>query len=91
MSLWNFVMLLIVSAITGSIGESLAGFSRGGFLVSSAIGFIGAMIGMYLANYFKWPELFALRIGQHTFPVIWSIIGSMLFVMVIGWLTRKSS
>jgi hypothetical protein len=33
--------------------------------------------------------MFALRIGGQTFPVIWSIIGSALFVAVISLFARR--
>jgi hypothetical protein len=35
------------------------------------------------------PELFAVNIGDTKFPIIWSIIGSALFVAVISLLTRR--
>lgn len=90
MTLIDFIILLVVAGVIGSIGESIAGFARGGFLVASAVGFIGAMIGVYLAKHFRLPELFVVNISGHHFPIIWSIIGSTLFVMVIGVLTRRT-
>jgi hypothetical protein len=35
------------------------------------------------------PEPFALRVGKSTFPVVWSILNSALFVAVIGFLSRR--
>ena len=58
-------------------------------LFSIALGFIGAVIGMWLARSLKLPELFAIDIGGTKFPIIWSIIGATLFVAVIGLLTRR--
>jgi hypothetical protein len=43
---------------------------------------------MWLARSLGLPELFAVRIGDTTFPIIWSIIGSALFVAVITLITR---
>jgi hypothetical protein len=34
------------------------------------------------------PELLMLPVGGKSFPVVWSIIGSALFVAVISLLTR---
>ena len=45
MTVVGLLVLLLVAGICGLIGQAIAGFSRGGFLVSIAIGFIGAMIG----------------------------------------------
>lgn len=89
MSLLDFLLLLLVAGVCGSIGQAISGYSRGGCLVSIALGFIGALIGVWLARYFALPELFALNIGGTRFPVIWSIIGSTLFVAVISLLTRR--
>jgi len=35
-------------------------------------------------------ELIIVPIGGKSFPVVWSIIGSALFVAVMGLLTRRS-
>lgn len=61
----------------------------GGCLVSIALGFVGAVVGLLVARGLGLPELFALRVGESTFPVVWSILGSALFVAVIGLLTRS--
>ena len=88
MTLIDLLLLLLVAGVCGAIGQAIGGFTRGGCLVSIALGFIGALIGMWLARQMQMPELWALRIGGQTFPVVWSIIGSALFVAVIGLVTR---
>lgn len=90
MDIFDLLILLIVAGICGSIGQAITGFSRGGCLVSIALGFVGAVIGMWLARKMGLPELFALKIGTTSFPVVWSIIGSALFVAVIALLTRRT-
>jgi uncharacterized membrane protein YeaQ/YmgE (transglycosylase-associated protein family) len=67
---------------------AIAGFSRGGCLTSIALGFVGALLGMWLARELNLPELFTLRVGDVQFPIVWSIIGSALFVGVLSLLTR---
>jgi uncharacterized membrane protein YeaQ/YmgE (transglycosylase-associated protein family) len=89
MSLLSLVILLVVAGICGSIGQAIAGFSRGGCLVSIALGFIGALLGMWIAGRLGLPELFAIDIGGERFPIIWSIIGSAIFVAVISLFTRR--
>lgn len=88
MTLFDFVLLLIVAGLAGSIGQSIAGISRGGCLVKIAVGFIGALIGVWLARALGLPELFVLHIGGSAFPLIWSIIGAAIFVAVIGVFSR---
>jgi uncharacterized membrane protein YeaQ/YmgE (transglycosylase-associated protein family) len=88
MDLMEFLVLLLVAGVCGSIGQTLAGFTRGGCLVSIAVGFIGALLGVWLARNLGVPELFEVEIGGQSFPIIWSIIGSSLFVALIGLMTR---
>ncbi len=88
MTLFAFLMLLLIAGICGAIGQAIVGF-RGGLLVSIAVGFIGALIGIWLAGAFGMREMFAVNIGGKTFPIIWSIIGSALFVALIGLFSRR--
>ena len=89
MTLFDLLILLVVAGVCGALGQAITGFSRGGCLVSIALGFIGALIGMWLARAMGLPELFPIQIGTTSFPIVWSIIGSALFVAVISLLTRR--
>ena len=89
MTLLDLLILLLIAGICGSLGQAIAGYSRGGCLVSIALGFVGAVLGMWLARAMGLPELFAIQIGTTNFPIVWSIIGSALFVAVIALLTRR--
>ena len=89
MTLLDVIILLIVAGVCGSLGQAITGYSRGGCLVSIALGFVGALLGMWLARMLHLPELFTVQIGTASFPIVWSIIGSALFVAVITLLTRR--
>jgi uncharacterized membrane protein YeaQ/YmgE (transglycosylase-associated protein family) len=89
MSLLDFVILLVIAAIAGSLGQMIAGYSLGGCLVSIVVGFIGALVGLWLARLLGLPELFPITVGGQTFPIIWSIVGSAIFSAIIGLLTRR--
>ncbi len=84
MSLLELLFLLVVAAICGSIGQAIAGYSRGGCLVSIALGFIGALFGRWIAGALDLPLVFTLNLGGHSFPVLWSIIGAAVFVAIIN-------
>ncbi|HEV7905330.1 MAG TPA: GlsB/YeaQ/YmgE family stress response membrane protein [Pyrinomonadaceae bacterium] len=88
MTLIDLLILLLVAGVCGALGQAISGFSRGGCLVSIALGFIGAILGMWLARQLGLPELLVVPVGGRSFPVVWSIIGSALFVAVISLLTR---
>ena len=89
MTVIDVIVLLIIAGLCGALGQAITGFSRGGCLVSIALGFIGALLGMWLARNLGLPELFSVQIGPTSFPIIWSIIGSALFVAVIALVTRS--
>ena len=89
MTLIDLLLLLLVAGICGALGQAIAGYSRGGCLVSIALGFIGALIGIWLARMMGLPELIPVNIGGTNFPIIWAIIGSALFVAVIALITRS--
>lgn len=89
MTLLDVLILFLVAGICGALGQAIAGYSRGGCLVSIALGFIGALLGMWIARMMGLPELFPVRIGGTSYPIIWSIIGSALFVAVLTLVTRS--
>jgi uncharacterized membrane protein YeaQ/YmgE (transglycosylase-associated protein family) len=88
MGIVEFLVLLLIAAICGSIGQSLAGYSLGGCLVSIIVGFIGAYLGLWIAGKFGLPEIFAVTIGGKTFPIVWAVIGSAILTLVIGLIRR---
>lgn len=89
MSLIDLLLLLLVAGVCGALGQAISGFSRGGCLVSIALGFIGALLGMWLARSLGLPEPLPVEVGGRVFPIVWSIIGSAIFVAVIGLISRR--
>jgi uncharacterized membrane protein YeaQ/YmgE (transglycosylase-associated protein family) len=88
MSLLGFLLLLLIAAICGALGQAIAGYSLGGLLISIVVGLIGAFLGMWLATQFGLPELLTISVDGEAFPVVWSIIGAALFAVIVGLLTR---
>ena len=88
MSVLDFVILLIIAAVCGAIGQALAGYTVGGCITSTLVGFVGAVIGTLIAGLLGLPEIFAINVGGRAFPIVWSVIGSALFVAVLAMLTR---
>ena len=88
MTLIGFLVLLLIAAICGAIGQSLAGYDLGGCLVSIVVGFIGAWIGLWLSGKLGLPELFTINIEGKPFPIIWAVIGSTIFTLVMALIRR---
>ena len=89
MTLLELLVLLCIAGVCGAIGQAIAGFSRGGCITTVAVGFIGALLGAWMARKLGLPELFVVTIGGTAFPILWSIIGSALFVALISLVTRR--
>src|SRR4051794_38812441 len=84
MSILGFIVLLIVAAIAGAIGQAVVGFSRGGCLASIAVGFVGAYLGWWIAQTFHLPPFLVINIDGQAFPIVWAIIGSVLLSAVLS-------
>ncbi len=88
MSVLDFVVLLIIAALCGAVGQILAGYSIGGCITSTLVGFVGAVIGTWLAGSLGLPEIFSINVAGSAFPIVWSVIGSAFFVVTLAILTR---
>ena len=89
MTIGGILLILLIAAICGGIAQALVGFSRGGCLVSIVVGFIGAFLGWWISDALNLPMLFQLNIQGRQFPVLWSIIGGVIFVSVINLINKR--
>ncbi len=88
-SIPGILLLILIAAICGAIGSALAGGTRGGVVVSIALGFVGALLGSWIARQMKLPEPFVLHAAGQAFPVLWSVVGSALFVALLHLFSRR--
>ena len=91
MTIIGLLILLLIAAVCGSIGASLAGGGGKGCIANIVLGFIGALIGGWLSRSLHIRDLLTLQ----GIPIVWSIIGSAVFVAIIQLLSgsgkKKSS
>lgn len=90
MTILEFLILLLIAGVCGGVAQSIVGYSRGGCLASIALGFIGALLGVWLSGLLELPELFTIELGSHHYPIVWSIIGAALFVAVLSLISGRS-
>ena len=83
----DILISLLIAGIAGSIARSLSGFSRGGCIISIIFGFIGAMIGSWLSRELQLPDPFVLNIRGNTYYILWTIIGAVIFTVVLSLIT----
>jgi uncharacterized membrane protein YeaQ/YmgE (transglycosylase-associated protein family) len=84
MSLESLLILLLLTGICGAIGQAVSGGWTGGILGTVVIGFIGWLLGSWLARRLGLGELLPLYIGGWSFPILWSIIGSSLIGLLLN-------
>ncbi|MGW8317647.1 MAG: GlsB/YeaQ/YmgE family stress response membrane protein [Candidatus Promineifilaceae bacterium] len=89
MSVLGLILLLIIAAIAGAIGQAIVGYSLGGFLVSAGVGLIGAFLGLWLSRQLGLPELMTVTVDGEPFPIIWSVIGSAIFALLVSLVSRR--
>jgi uncharacterized membrane protein YeaQ/YmgE (transglycosylase-associated protein family) len=78
----GLIVLLVIAALCGAVGRAIAG-GGGGLLTSIALGFIGALLGPWVAQQLHLAEPLVLQVSGKPFPIVWSIIGAALFVALL--------
>jgi uncharacterized membrane protein YeaQ/YmgE (transglycosylase-associated protein family) len=89
LTLPGLIVLIVIAAICGAVGKALAGGSQGGLIGSIALGFIGALLGPWVAHQLNLSEPFVLHMGGESFPILWSIIGAALFVALLHLISGR--
>jgi uncharacterized membrane protein YeaQ/YmgE (transglycosylase-associated protein family) len=83
LTLPGLLVLVIIASICGSVGKALAGGAPGGLIASIALGFIGALLGPWVAGQLHLTEPFVLHVSGRSFPIVFSMIGAALFVALL--------
>ena len=90
MTVLELIIYLVIAAICGAVARAVAGGTGGGFVVSLLVGFLGAFVGTWIAHMFHLPMIFAVAVGGHPFPIVWSILGGIVLVAIAHVLVRSS-
>jgi uncharacterized membrane protein YeaQ/YmgE (transglycosylase-associated protein family) len=62
---------------------------KGGLAASIALGFIGALLGPWVARQLSMPEPFVLHVSGQSFPIVSSIVGAALFVALLHLISGR--
>jgi uncharacterized membrane protein YeaQ/YmgE (transglycosylase-associated protein family) len=89
MTALDFILYLVIAGICGAIARALGGGARGGFVMSIVIGFVGAYIGVWIARIAHLPRIAVVAVEGHPFPVVWSVAGGLLLLVVAHALTPR--
>ncbi len=82
-SVWSILLLLAVAALCGLIAQAVVGHRRGGCLAAMGIGFIGALLGIWLAGLLHLPNLFSVDAGGVSFPIVYALLGGMFLLLIL--------
>lgn len=82
-SVWGILLLLGIAALCGLIAQAVVGKRRGGCLAAMGIGFIGALLGIWLASVLHLPNLFSINAGGTSFPIVYALLGAMVLLLLL--------
>ncbi len=88
MTLLEFIILLVIAGVCGALGQAIAGYSPGGLVITILVGFVGALLGTWIARQVGLPEFLVISVGGEPFPIIWSIIGAALLAALASLFAR---
>jgi uncharacterized membrane protein YeaQ/YmgE (transglycosylase-associated protein family) len=78
----EIISLLAIGAVAGWLAGILLKGRGFGLIGNIIVGVIGAVIGVFLGGYFASVISFPVSVMVNT--IIWSTIGSVLFLLIIG-------
>jgi uncharacterized membrane protein YeaQ/YmgE (transglycosylase-associated protein family) len=76
----SFVVTLVIAGLCGALAQLLVGYTRGGCIASLLVGFIGALIGSWLASTLHMPTILPIA----GVDVVWTIIGAAIFTALLA-------
>ncbi|MDE0232682.1 MAG: GlsB/YeaQ/YmgE family stress response membrane protein [bacterium] len=85
--MFGFLLSVVIAALAGGIGARLAGRRSTGCWASIALGWVGSLLGTWLAGLMGWPTIWEIQ----GFPVVWAIFGAALFVAVLNLLSGQGT
>ena len=89
LTLSGLILLIVIAAICGAVGKALAGGGPGGLIGSTVLGFIGALLGPWVAQQLHLSEPLVLHVSGQPFPIVWSIVGAALFVALLHLMSGR--
>lgn len=87
----EIVLSVTIVGICAALAEFIVGYSPGSLLEVVLVGVVGA----YLGNIFAiglaravtgFPNVLLIRIGNQTFDIIWTVIGSIVILLLLSLL-----
>src|SRR5436309_910035 len=73
---------LVIALICGAVAQALLGYSHIGLLSATALGLLGTLLGTWLANMLRLPDLLTITIFGVQAELIWCTVGAILLIAI---------
>lgn len=90
MTLVGFLLLILIGGAVGLLAQAIVGFSAGGFIASIVVGFLGALIGTWIAREVGLPQLFAVTVDGYTVHILWAILGAIILLLPLALIRGRA-
>ncbi len=74
---------LAIALICGAVAQALLGYSHIGLISATALGLLGALLGTWLANTLRLPDLLTITIFGVQAELIWCTVGAILLIVIV--------
>jgi uncharacterized membrane protein YeaQ/YmgE (transglycosylase-associated protein family) len=81
----ELTFIALVAFICGSLAQLTSSYSHGGWIVNFGAACAGALVGVIVSRLLNFPAIYDIEYRQIDFPVIYSLVGAMLFLGAIGF------
>lgn len=84
MNSYDIVLIFLTAIVCGTLAQLTSGYSKGGWIVNLVVGFLGALAGILVSRSLNAPVIYDLAVGNTRFPIIYSVVGAVIFLAGIG-------
>ncbi|WP_058234505.1 GlsB/YeaQ/YmgE family stress response membrane protein [Devriesea agamarum] len=90
--MWSFISWIIVGLIAGAIAKAIMPGKQGGGIIATIIlGVVGALVGGFLGGLFTDGGIGKIFANPWSLGTLFtSVIGALVFLVVYGFLTKRS-
>ena len=88
MDIIQLLLLIVIAAIFGAIGQSIAGYNFSGCFLGIIVGLVGAIVGPMIAANYELDPVFKITIMKKDYELFWSMAGALASSFIVGLLRR---